>query len=259
MKKRILTIILTVSILLTTIVAFTGCGNETETTTTLPTPTTPVEEKTEFDNSNVSNEETTNNETDIANSNIQFGYKEYDKKYEEYWELFGGSIGTTMLCFPSTKSSSPKTINEFYTKEEFLSYLDEYSDILEFDFDELKVEKEHFVCLYTTTTYDILNEGGENHYFLLSDPCFSPTKEIEVDTITVDKETKTAYVILKESENDFPATLYSEKVEAEINSTSKASYALCCVDISGRYLEEVGINYIYFVLPPSETSSNKAN
>lgn len=230
---------------------FAGCNkeNNTENTNTSNTSIPQLSyESIELPDNDEESSNSSMGEDENNNSTINFEFIEYKEEYKNFWELRGSSLGARTISVPSRTPATTNNIEEFYTANEFKSYLTEYSNIVNLRIDELTVERNHFIFNSPCGNFNIkTSDEGINRYFLLSSPSFSATKELDIDCVTIDKETDTAYIILEAEDVSYSSRVYAMHAADKIEAESETSYALCCVNISAECMSEV--NHVYFVLP----------
>jgi hypothetical protein len=225
----------------------TGCVAKTPTTDSVAT--TPITQPS-TSVITIPNEEitpTTPNQTEPAFDKnymeIMPEFIEYDEKYQELKTL-SNSAHTGIIAFPSTRTVEETFIEEFYTAEEFGVYLNEYSDLLNHQHDEIAINDDGFLYKHGFSTY---KTNFIPRFFFLSSNSFQPLYCVEIDEVKYDEESQSIYVILvvrntKHSNYEINSTL-QEKIDAN----TQATYVISYLDID-EYFKDT-IKHIYFVLP----------
>jgi hypothetical protein len=219
----------------------TPTGSIEEHPTTVPNITEPNENDENVENTTTP---TVDEKPNVNVDKIEPQFIEYDEKYLSLKTLWS-NVSATIIPFPSTKISSETFMEEFYTEEEFKTYLDEYSDLLGHKNDKIVINDEGFVYQHSFSTY--ATKGYVPRFFLLSSPQFQPLYRIDVEEIKYDKETKSVYIIIVIDDCKHSVYAVGEAMQENIDTNTQATYGILYLDIDDEFKEDV--EHLYFVLP----------
>lgn len=196
-----------------------------DTTTTPTTPST----------SSISN---TQSETSpsIIETNLPYKIEFTNPSTIPSKRLSSFDMSANIISFTSTQKPTSQIIKQFYTEEEFRSYLDKYSDIQDNSKDTIELTKDSFKYTHNFSFYS--SSGYSPDFFFIGHPDMPANYEIDSHSIFYDEKTGNAYIVLEKE----------DKFEKEVDG-SKTVYGIMYMNIDENFIQENKLEKIFIVLP----------
>jgi hypothetical protein len=202
-----------------------------------------------IDDTTIPNIEQTENQNDawqygeIVDENNVSNYKlEIINECNEFENYEKVHITAGALSVPSTTRSTTSTVEEVFTRDQLIQQIKTYSDIYEWNTDEIEMTDSKFSATLLTgniVSTEILS-NGKFHYFFLTSPDISTEKLTYINGVRIDKETNSLYISMSEqkriSYEEYLTPAQTDKIEAG-----------CCwayVYIEG----DTNVENIYFII-----------